>query len=79
MDVKNLKDLSKIADICRKKGIETIKISADSVEFKLKDLPIKPTKRELSAVPDLNTEDKQAISDEDVLFWSAGSTEGAPS
>lgn len=75
MDVKNLKDLSKIATLCRKKGIETIKITSDSVEFKLKDLPLKITNRNLPKNESLELEDKQAITNEDVLFWSVQGAE----
>lgn len=71
MDIKNLSDLAKIATLCRKKGIETIKITPDSVEFKLKDAPIKMRKLSRSENENVSVEDQQALTAEDKLFWSA--------
>jgi hypothetical protein len=69
MEIKTLADLSKIAALCRKKGIETIKISADSVEFKLAEE--RPKQRRSAKTSDKG--DPEAIpqfTKEDALFWS---------
>lgn len=75
MDIKNLADLSKIIALCQKKGVETIKMSADSVEIRLKELPVKHRKNSKEASIEV-PEDSQALTQEDVLFWSASQTAG---
>lgn len=74
MNIKTLGDLSKIADICRKKGIETIKITPDSVEFKLLEPALKP--KRVKKAQDSTTESSSTLSngptDEELLFWSSG-------
>lgn len=68
MEIKNLSDLTKIAALCRKKGIETIKITAESVEFKLAaDLPSK-RKHAIEKETEIKTEQPTA---EQMLFWSS--------
>lgn len=74
MDIKTLGDLGKLADLCRKKGIESIKIIDGTVEFKLS--PIAPNRRKRSTVK-LSTPDpvtgksERTLTDEDVLLWSS--------
>ena len=71
MDVKNLSDLNKIAVLCRKRGIESIKIGADFIEFKLSpDAPASTYKRKQDAV-DENIETVPAYSEDAALFWSS--------
>lgn len=73
MQIKTFAQLSKIADICRKKGIETIKITPEAVEFTLKE-PI-PRKKQLKADGKDNDpgtiETPEQPSEEDMLFWSS--------
>ena len=78
MDIKNLQDLSKIADLCRKKGIETIKITADSVEFKLKESVIKTRSRRKNreTQPDFVPVDNQPT-EEELLYWSSAGVSDA--
>lgn len=76
MDVKNLAELSKIADLCRKKGIETIKITQDCVEFKLSaDVP-KKAARKSKKDEKSDPVEEGLITAEDILFWSS---QGIPS
>ncbi len=75
MDIKTTSDLAKIADLCRKKGIESIKITNDTVEFKLGDKPVAKTRAvkgsdKLESIPE--------YSEDDILNWSSqGITNGA--
>lgn len=63
------KALSKIADICRKKGIQSLKMSADSVEFTLTDdLPRKLSRKEQDAKPVV---EEPQYTPEQILMWSA--------
>lgn len=68
MDIKTFADLSKLADICRKKGIKQLKITQDGLEFQLGEKPTKPVrarKSDAKEAPDM------VPSEEDVLFWSS--------
>lgn len=77
MDVKNVADLAKIIDLCRKKGIDSIKISNDAVEFKLSThLPIKgkPRGKYKTATAELkpdHIEVENQYSQDEILFWSS--------
>lgn len=81
MEIKNIAELGKIADLCRKKGLEYIKITQDTVEFRLSERALKTkSKRKIKdTTPDvLETE---TATEEELLFWSSagvsGSEEGA--
>lgn len=71
MELKNMSDLAKFADLCRKKNIESIKIAADgSVEFKLRADAFKEKK------PRKQKETSSEVApleptEEDILFWSS--------
>lgn len=71
MEVKTPKDLAKIADIARKKGIKSLKISENSIEFTLGDLPTKAVR--VAKVADAATPqpNEHPYSPEDLLFWSS--------
>lgn len=70
MDIKNLSELGKIAALCRKKGIESIKISSDGgVEFKL--TPLYPKPRKVASPLNQDKEQLGTLSEEDILFWSS--------
>lgn len=78
MDIKNFSDLSKLAAVCRKKGIETVKISSDSIEFTLsKDLPEKRLSKKalLQASKADKIESDPEMTDEELLLWSSPSAE----
>ncbi len=66
----DIKELAKIIDLCRKKGIESLKMN--DLELKLGELPI-PRKRAIEATE--STPEDAAITQEDLLFWSS---QGAP-
>lgn len=65
MTITNIKELSRLIDLCRKKGIESVEI--DNIKLKLGRIEPKLNKKdktpELQAMPEL--------SDEDYLFWSS--------
>lgn len=74
MEIKNARDLAKIADLCRKKGITEIKIGENCIELKIGD---KPEKRpRLSSRASNKEQDKplqeSGPTEEELLFWSAG-------
>lgn len=71
MTISNLKELSKLIDLCRKKGIDSISI--DNVQIKLGQIRRKVTDKEanvtLASVPE--------YSEEDIIGWSTHNYEGA--
>lgn len=74
MDIKNQQELAKIITLCRKKGVESLKISENgNIEFKLGPAPIQNTKIRSTESLQEATEDAQALTAEQILFWSAGS------
>jgi hypothetical protein len=67
MKIENLKDLSQIIDLCRKKGIKTIVLDGLHIEFG--EPPTKRTRAKDDATqPQADTE----FTDEQLMFWSAG-------
>ena len=76
MVIKDIKDLKQIIDLCRKTGVDSIKI--DNVEMKLGPAPVKyTTNKETSrpyTPPGVITEDTQITTDElteeQLLFYS---------
>lgn len=79
MDLPNLKELSKIIDLCRKKSIESVKIGQDSIELKFKESSLgkRPYRRKGSPDTSRETiETPDALSELETLFWSST---GAPS
>lgn len=72
MDIKSLSDLGKIADLCRKKGIESIKITDSAVEFKLLEhKPARHARKKASPKDSDNIEMPIAPTEEELLFWSS--------
>lgn len=77
MVIKDIKDLKQIIDLCRKTGVESIKI--DNVELHLGPPPVKYTtntqKTTSHAPPGVITEDTQITTDElteeQLMFYSA--------
>lgn len=64
----NLTELSKVIDLCRKKGVS--EISYENITIKLGH---QPTVRKAKAKADgSEIEQSDKYSDEDVLLWSAG-------
>lgn len=64
MKLKNLKDLEKVMDLCRAKGIREITI--DGVHFKVDDVPVKGTDESPMLIdPALN------YTDEQIANWSS--------
>jgi hypothetical protein len=68
-------ELSNIADVCRKKGIESIKITSETVEFTLRD-NVEKRKYTKKSRPEDNTAESIAVenhpTEDEILFWSAG-------
>jgi hypothetical protein len=85
LQIKDLKDLGKLIDLCRKKGVETIKV--DGIEFNLGEIPEAPSARTEDTIPmapeayiPITPNVTMAIaseelSEEDLLFYSAGSNQ----
>lgn len=71
MDIKNIADLSKIADLCRKKGIESIKITQDAVEFTLAESQLKTRTRRNKSKNTTDNIETNAPTEEELLFWSS--------
>ncbi len=69
MTINNIKDLSKLIDLARKKGLESIEV--DGIKFKLghKDRPTKVTKG-----PEL--ESVEQYTDEQIIHWSSTPLDG---
>lgn len=68
MKLDKIEDLTKLFELCQKKGIESMKISNDSVEFKLRD-DWAPKKRIRSSK--IKEELNDPYTAEQALFWSA--------
>lgn len=72
MDIKSLAELGKLADLCRKKGIDSIKITDGVVEFKLSEnFEPRSRRKKKGSQQEISTLLNQ-ITDEDLLFWSSG-------
>ncbi len=78
MDIKNLADLAKLAALCRKKGIESLKISSDGIEFKLGSEPIKAHRKQFKPLNDDKELESKPLSEEDILFWSSSGIPDQP-
>lgn len=72
-EIKNLNDLSKIIDLCRKKGIASIEIQGIKLELR-SDIPPSHYKRKKAEESPEITED--LLSEEKALFWSSTPVEG---
>jgi uncharacterized protein YggE len=64
MTINNLKELSKLIDLCRKKGIADMSISG--ISFKLGDAPAA-----IGAAPEAEVKTESTFTDEDLMMWSA--------
>lgn len=70
MTIQNQKDLSKLLDLCRKKGVDSIEI--DNIKIKLGKSESKLGKFK-AELPDLTSNYTQ----EDILTWSSTPLDGA--
>lgn len=66
MKIESIKDLEAVLKLCRKQGVEAIRI--DGIDIKLGDVPTPPSKADAKDI--IPTEG--AYAGDDVLFWSAG-------
>lgn len=81
MTLPNLKELEKLIKLCRKQGLSSLR--AGTIEFTLKDIEMPaPRKRNKAgtkgvlpqeAFAEQHTIQDDGPSEEDLLFWSAGS------
>lgn len=73
VDIKNNRDLAKIIVLCRKNGVETCKITPNSIEFTLTDVITRVKRRsksvELEAPTPVKIENE--LTAEEKLFWSS--------
>jgi hypothetical protein len=67
MKLDTIEDISKLFDLCNKKGIESMRINAGFVEFKMKD-NFAPKKRIRNTKEELQD---FATPEEAALFWSS--------
>lgn len=65
----NAAEIAKLATICRKKGIQSIKVGPDYVEFKLAPTPQKPRRGKLPAAEPIA--DTPTYNADAALFWSS--------
>lgn len=71
MEVKNHADLEKILTLCRKKGVETIKIGDVTVQFGHSEPVSRYKKKQESSEASADQ-----YTEEDMLFWSSVPQEG---
>lgn len=77
MDIKNARDLSKIITLCRKKGVQTIKVSQDgSIELTLLEAAPARQRKSSKTKDEKADESADGYTDEEILMWSSG---GLPS
>ncbi len=72
MDIKNIAELAKLVDLCRKKGVESIRLVGDEIEFKLLEKP-KQTRRKRSKEAQATAEATEipTYTEEELLLWSS--------
>lgn len=75
LEIKSPEDLSKIIDLCRKKGVQTIKL--DGVELSLREeAPPSQYKRKKAEQTSEEIKVEEGFNSEDILFWSSQGIEG---
>lgn len=67
MKIESIRDLSKLIDLCRKKGV--LDIAVDGVQLKLGDAPLKRNAASIEPDPSIKVEDE--YTDEELMMWSA--------
>lgn len=73
MKIDKIEDIAKLFELCAKKGIESMKIGTDFVEFKLKD-NYAPKRRIRGVKEEL---EEFQTPEEAALFWSSQPITGA--
>jgi hypothetical protein len=77
--IKDLKDLGKLIDLCRKKGVENIKV--DGIDIKLGELPevrqtdvaySLPPEAHYPITPNVTAIATDELTEEQLLFYSTG-------
>jgi hypothetical protein len=71
MDPKKLPELAKLMDLCRKKGVESIKFSENGYEFKLAPSAPKSNYKKKQSGSDLKDPETPIYTEEEALFWSS--------
>lgn len=66
MKIESLKELSKLIDLCRKKGIKSI--SADGVQLELGEAPLK---RNAASLNEDEPKVTPTYTDEELMTWSS--------
>lgn len=67
-EIKNLTDLSKIIDLCRKKGVDSIEIQGIKLSLKHEAPPSNYKKKK---EPEGDVIVESLFTEEDALFWSS--------
>lgn len=71
-EIKNLNDLSKIIDLCRRKGVESIEIQGIKLTLR-SELPPSNYKRKKEDTPEIESD---PMNEDQALFWSSTPLEG---
>lgn len=71
MDIKNIAELAKLVDLCRKKGIESIRVVGDEIEFKLLEKPKQVRRKRSKTQSDQEIEAETPFTEEEILMWSS--------
>lgn len=69
MEFANLKDLEELFALCRKKGIQSLKLG--DVEVVLGDEPQKRSYRKAREASDTDVTSEGGLTDQELLMWSA--------
>lgn len=68
-EIKNLNDLSKIIDLCRKKGVDSIEIQGIKLSLRDEAPPSNYKKKKEIGSDVIQTENQ--FTEDDALFWSS--------
>lgn len=69
MDLPKTEELSKLLDLCNRKGVQSIRLG--DLELKFKDeVPISIPKKKKNSSEKTAEEEPSKYSEEDLLFWS---------
>jgi len=73
MKLDTIEDLARLFDLCQRKGIESMKVAGDAIEFKIKDGWAPKKRKGKDNAPDIKDE---LTPEEAALYWSSAPIEG---
>lgn len=68
MEFKSLDELSAFIDLCRKKGIQDIKLGAGGIELHLQEITPRKRRQKTDGTPEIA---EKPYTDDELLFWSS--------